>query len=43
MKIKKFVSAGVHRIRVDLENVPIYESSNVVTEVFNTKEYINKN
>ena len=41
-KIKKFVSAGVHRIRVDLENVPIYESSTVVTEVFNTKEYINK-
>ena len=24
-KIKKFVSAGVHRIRIDLENTPIYE------------------
>ena len=25
-KLKKFVKSGVHRIRIDLENVPIYEN-----------------
>ena len=24
-KIKRFVNSGVHRIRIDLENIPIYE------------------
>jgi hypothetical protein len=41
-KLKKFVTEGVHKIRVDLENVPILESGTRETEVFNTKEYIDK-
>jgi hypothetical protein len=28
-KLKKFVKSGVHRIRVDLENIPIYEKVSI--------------
>lgn len=41
-KLKKFVKGGVHRIRIDLENIPIYSEPGTQKEVFNTKEYINK-
>jgi hypothetical protein len=37
-KLKKFVTAGVHRIRVDLENIPILKT---ITKQKDEKKYIN--
>jgi hypothetical protein len=43
-KLKRFVKSGVHRIRVDLENIPIYETVSVqpptpTPEIYTNKSY----
>ena len=41
-KIKKFVKSGVHRIRIDLENIPIYEKVKIQPPLYGTPEISTK-
>jgi hypothetical protein len=42
IELKKTIKSGVHRIRIDLFNIPIEESQIETKKVFDTVDYINK-